>query len=531
MSADSDGRLALLVALLGGGDVAHPALSVLAPEARQRLRAEAMAHVRTLPGDDATRAFTALLGAVDPATQAGVIHALADRGDRAAAPALLAALDTGDETVRLAALEALGAVGTVDALDTLTAAAASEDSATRQAARKSLERLHGDGVDEALVARLRKAEPPVQAEILRALAGRGSTGAVVPVLRQARSEEAAVRDEAYRALAMLAGPGEVKDLLRLVERADTRGERDQAVKALVAAARRTPPGQPPAGPVLAALAEAQSQAVVEALSGALAGIGDATALPELRARAVHPDAGLRSAAVRAMADWPTADAREDLRTLAAWLPEADERAAALDGYVRLLRADTGMDEKEKATRYVEAMAVAADLGAKRRILAGLGDLKDAAALDALDGFAGDEAMGTEARAAAEKVRRGFYTATASHASAEAAQAFDNNIDSRWTTGVVQGPGMWFELDLSRAAAIRGIVLDTTRSAGDFPRGYAVHVANEPGQWGAPVAEGQATTPVLEITFEPVRARYLRVVQTGESADHWWSIDELRVLPK
>lgn len=517
METDAENRVTLLADTLRNG----------AP----RMRAEAMAYVRSVPGDDATHAFSQLLDDVEPATAALLIRALADRGDPAAAPAVLAALDAPEPAVRLAALSALETLGNANAIDTLAQAATEEDREVQQAARRSLERMPGEDVSDALVSRLRRAEPPAQAEILRALAGRGAVEAVPAIIRQTSGGEATVREEAYRALGMLAGEDHVDDVIRCVQRAKTDADRDQAARALVAAARRTPPEKGPAKPLLDALADNPKTPVAVALIGALAGIGDSAALGFLRAHAADAAPETRGAAVRALAAWPTSETMEDLRAIAANAPDAGDRSAALDGYVRLLRADTALDAAAKADRYLEAMAVADGAAAKRRILAGLGDLNDPRALDVLDQFADDADLGNEARAAAEKVRRLYYTAKASNQPDLAGLAFDNNIDSRWTSNAWQKPGIWFELDLSREADIRGIVLDTTRSAEDFPRGYQVHAYTDPENLGTAIATGQGEGPVTEITFEPVRARYIRIVQTGESESRWWSIDELRVLPK
>lgn len=517
MASNEAGRLALLAETIRNGGA--------------RARSEAMAHVRTLPDAKTTRVLVALFDEVDPATEALLIRALADRGDQAAAPALERALDSEDAEVRLAAIEALGAVGSARAVETLAAAAASPDRPTQQAARRSLERLQGDDVDWTLQSRLRRAAPPVQAEILRALAARGAVEAMPSLLRQTSSRDAVVRQEAYRALAMLAGAGEVPNLIRNVERAKSDTDRDQATRALVAAARRTPPGAEAAAPLIAKIESGVAEPVGQALIGALAGIGDASSLPLLRNLAADGAPAARAAAVRALAAWPTPETMEDLRRIAREAGDAGDRAAALDGYIRQLRADNALEAGEKVDRYVEALRDADGAAAKRRILAGLGDISDTRALDALDAFAGDPELGADARAAAEKVRRVFYTATASHKPDLAPLAFDNNIDTRWTSNAWQKPGMWFELDLSREADIRGIVLDASRSPEDFPRAYAVHVYADPGAPGDAVAAGEGVDPVIEITFEPVRGRYVRIVQTGESESRWWSIHEIRVLPK
>jgi hypothetical protein len=91
--------------------------------------------------------------------------------------------------------------------------------------------------------------------------------------------------------------------------------------------------------------------------------------------------------------------------------------------------------------------------------------------------------------------------------------------------------MWFQLDMSRNASIGGIVLDAARSASDSPVAYSVYVFDDPADKGAAVAEGAGDTPVLDLKFEPKRGRYVRIEQSGTSTDAFWSIHELRVVPR
>ena len=62
-----------------------------------------------------------------------------------------------------------------------------------------------------------------------------------------------------------------------------------------------------------------------------------------------------------------------------------------------------------------------------------------------------------------------------------------------------------------------------------PRAYEVHVSLDGQKWGLPVASGKgapgSTTIVLE---QPVRARYIRITQTGTEDAPAWSVARLQV---
>ena len=48
-------------------------------------------------------------------------------------------------------------------------------------------------------------------------------------------------------------------------------------------------------------------------------------------------------------------------------------------------------------------------------------------------------------------------------------------------------------------------------------------------WSAPVAEGQGSGPATVITFRPVRAKFVRITQTGTVENGaTWTIQRLRL---
>jgi hypothetical protein len=62
-----------------------------------------------------------------------------------------------------------------------------------------------------------------------------------------------------------------------------------------------------------------------------------------------------------------------------------------------------------------------------------------------------------------------------------------------------------------------------------PRAYEVHVSLDGQAWGLPVATGKGTPGSTTIVLEqPVRARYIRITQTGAEDAPAWSVARLQV---
>ena len=126
--------------------------------------------------------------------------------------------------------------------------------------------------------------------------------------------------------------------------------------------------------------------------------------------------------------------------------------------------------------------------------------------------------------------RAGWTATASSSAGgdPPANAVDGDPGTRWSGGHGQTNGDWFSLDLGAPRTFDGLLVDSTVSTGDFARGYQVYVSNDGVNWGSAIASGPGTGQLLRVVFEPVTARYVRIVAT-EGSGNWWSIGEINVF--
>jgi hypothetical protein len=103
-------------------------------------------------------------------------------------------------------------------------------------------------------------------------------------------------------------------------------------------------------------------------------------------------------------------------------------------------------------------------------------------------------------------------------------AFDGNLGTRWSSGKGQSGDEWFELDMGQAVGISEVWLDA--QGGDFPVAYDLSVSID-GTHFTSVATGKGAQ-LTKIQFPYQSVRYVRIRQTGQDADHWWSIYELTV---
>ena len=77
---------------------------------------------------------------------------------------------------------------------------------------------------------------------------------------------------------------------------------------------------------------------------------------------------------------------------------------------------------------------------------------------------------------------------------------------------------------------RHIILDTRGSPGDYPRGSEVYVSFNGKDWGKPVLTSKPQRPITRLILPaPVRARFIKIVQTGSTQGLYWSIHNMRIV--
>jgi hypothetical protein len=126
------------------------------------------------------------------------------------------------------------------------------------------------------------------------------------------------------------------------------------------------------------------------------------------------------------------------------------------------------------------------------------------------------------------LNRSSWTATASSTAAGTTTGgtLDGNAGTRWSTGITQANGQWYQVDMGNNQTFNRVLIDAGSTTNDYPRGYQVQVSTNGTSWTT-VASGTGSTASVLVEFPVQVARYLKVVQTGTSTS-WWSIHELNV---
>jgi len=347
-------------------DVVELVTSLLADEDKE-VRALAFDQIRKeAKGEESTLKFAALLPKFPAETQIGLLSALADRGDTAAAPAVRELLSkTSDESVRSAAIKALGALGGTSDLNLFIQLLSQGSEPVRKAARASLVALPTDATNT-MVATLKDSPAATRVALIEVLTARRAHDAVAAILEIAAADDASVRQAAVSALIELADAKDVPQMITLMLKAPSALEREAAERAIATVCQRNPDKQVQAEPVLEAMKKLKDSER-EILFSTLGRIGGPSVLKVVDDSLQSSRPQLREAAIRALSNWPDGSVVSRLLQVARTDERADERTLALKALIRIAPLADERDDRRRLDT-VRTVFVMCGSDAERRLV-------------------------------------------------------------------------------------------------------------------------------------------------------------------
>ena len=368
---------------------------------------------REMPGPAVTEALSAELARTDASRQGMLLQALADRGDASVLPAICQLAKTGSKGLRQEAVNALGRIGKAACVPAVLDSVMENDPEVTPAARVALARLPSEEVNAELTMRLPRASGASRRALLELASQRRIAAAVPEMIKSSVDADAATRAVALKALGTcitLADLGALTDLLAKAKSAEGIAA---AEAALESACTRLPDKTACADKLLACL-PASDPATRCAVLRLVGTVSTPKALDAVRESLGSRDPGVRATALRVLADWPDAAALPALLEIFRTAQNESDRVLALRGGVRLLGLG-GQPLGQMVKTYGELLASAQRVDERKLVLAGLGNVPDAAALKLVEPLLGDGQVQAEAELAALGIVSGMASAVPAEA--------------------------------------------------------------------------------------------------------------------
>ena len=536
-------------------------------------RAAALNLATKMEGDDITEKWMERLVSAAPAAQAEILVMLARRGDRAALPTLRQSLRSSHEVVQLAAIEALLIISPeAAAADLLDILSGEPSEAVAAVAQAGLSRIPTDQLVGALIAAYADAPAPLQATILETLAERRAGESADLFLTAVNAEDDAVRQAARGGLRRVVGTQHVRPLVDLLRETARAGESVQFLQnALVDAIQRSSRPSQSMPVVLMALHEAPDAERIP-LIAITPRIGGSELLQLVIFLTGSENADMADAAIRALAEWPNAEALNRLLEIAAESDSQTHRVLALRGYTRLL-IEWDVADRHRLVMIARGLGVAPTADTIRPLLSAMGQLKTLDALEPLVPFLDHEEVREEARLAFAAIvasndpqeARPALEALRDAASDDGARQFlaeqlqslfnlalnrpvkttvgneGDNVPELAVDGQVTLGSAWhgadtpatFEVDLGEAREIGGFQPIFYWDGSRYYQ-YTISVSADGENWEQVVDRSANTQPSTQagiVDAVETQGRHVRLTITRNSANPACHLVEFRVFPR
>ena len=340
---------------------------------------------RELRGAEVTQALAEALARTAAERQPAMLALLADRADAAVLPVVSQAARRGPTPVRLAAINALEQLNLPASVGVLLDAATETDAAIAQKAKSALAKLSGKEIDADLAARLPKASGLLR-QVLIELAGLRRIEAALPaVVALTADPDAGARAAAVATIGSVGTEREAGELVRLLQRAKTAGERDDLEKALLAICGRQ---HAACLPHLLPLARHDQAELRKVALHTLSSVGGPDALKAVRAVLEDKDEAVQDEAVRTLSTWSStwpddAGVAEPLLALAKSAKKMTHQVLGLRGYLQYVQGDAHLGDDEKVARLTDLLPVITRPEEKRLALPVISSIQTGKALELL----------------------------------------------------------------------------------------------------------------------------------------------------
>jgi HEAT repeat protein len=347
-----------------------------------------------------------LMGRLPEEAKAQLAAVLAGYPAETVRPYLLSAGEDPSLKIRLAALRSIATAGDGKCVIFLATKAARTAGAEQDAAREALVRLKGKDSDDAVLAHLAKtSDDAIKAELVQAAGARRIAGAKPALVDIVKAGPPALVAKASTALRAVAGAADIPDLLDLLAGLDDETAR-YTMQDTVAAVARTNPRELARASVVKARLGAETDPEKKAdLLRVLGKIGDDSSLALVRAAVADPNEAVVDAAVRALADWPTTTARDDVFEVARTSLVLSQRVLSVRAFVRMVGLEPNRAPEGAAAELLRVLALAPRPEEKKLVLGLLARFPCVTGLKAAESLLADPTVAAEAKLAADRIRQ------------------------------------------------------------------------------------------------------------------------------
>ena len=254
-----------------------------------------------------------------------------------------------------------------------------------------------------LTSLVKNLDEAIQHELIMAVKERRIKEGLHILLSRAQYSSDRNRQQAILGLKNIASPSDLPQLVDLLLSMNKEADQMEMANTIASVASKSPR---PIGRARAVMDKLESVTDVKgrkALHRALGKIGDDSSLPILRTALKDDNPDVKDAAVRALAEWPTRVAKEDLLHIAKTSETPVHKILALQAYIRMIGMEPYRSPKSAVRSFKDVLDLARSED-KKLILGILPTFASPEALELAQSFLPDKEVEAETQLAIKKIK-------------------------------------------------------------------------------------------------------------------------------
>ncbi len=293
-----------------------------------------------------------------PAVQINVINTFATSNNQSTLPEIKKLVNSQNNGVKMAVLSAIGRLGNKTDISYLIARIPGSDNQKKLVIKNSLISIHGDGVDEALIAALSSSDETIRKELIAVIGARGITKASGSLLQIVR-EDVQNRQNAIKTLGNLADKAILSKLVKLFDNIESYSHRKSLERAMLEIISRENCAEPATQLFCSRFKRASRNSKLSLLR-VLGNLGSPNALKTIIIAVNSPEKEVRLDAIRAMAAWKDTTAMMPLLDVVEKTDDSLARILGLRGIARLVTLTDEMPTKNVAAAVKKILSASKD---------------------------------------------------------------------------------------------------------------------------------------------------------------------------
>lgn len=333
----------------------------------------AISKIREIPENVDLTSFAKLLPTLQPENQIQLLSAFEDLGNKSVKPFVLEETNSCIKEVRIASIRTLTNIGDETDIILLATIASNNSGDEARYARKALELLKGNEVNQAIVDNIATSENGIRIELIKAIGTRNANSAFSNIIEFVNSDDNKTKTETLKSLAEISTIENLPELIDILIVQESSSDRKKVERTIskVLLNFQNGNGSEPLIKTLNSDIDNDNKSSILRLLGFT---NDDEALLILNKEINSSDEQIKIAAINGLSNWSSAEPLNKLKQITETAPNNKVRTPALKGFTKFIALGGSLTDVEKVEMYKISLKYAKSSNERNIALDGIGHI-------------------------------------------------------------------------------------------------------------------------------------------------------------